>query len=250
VKYETSLENRSFLIVDDEPFSRDIVRRMLVELNPRQLDTAQNGAEAMTLLRQADSFYDCVITDFNMAPINGLELLKAIRTGAERIPRNIPVVMLTGHTDAELVGMAIALDAHAFLAKPVSFTVLCDRVGRVLADPGPLRPAIAYSVIPVPTTPPSRTETREGGKSFALESDFQGKTATPAAEPKRREKQFALKDAPPNSVLSRPFTTKTGTMLLGADAVLTPRMLNRLRDITDLDSVVDKVWVYADAQEA
>jgi two-component system chemotaxis response regulator CheY len=249
VKYETSLENRSFLIVDDEPFSRDIVRRMIAELHPRELAAAQSGEEALALLNQGDSFYDCVITDFSMAPINGLELLKAIRTSSARIPRNLPVVMLTGHTDAELVGTAIALDAHAFLAKPVSFTVLCDRIGRVLADPGPVRPAIAYAVIPVPSSQARSAETREGGKSFALESDFTAnQPATPAApvETKRREKQFLLSEAPPGGVLSRPFTTKTGTMLLGIDAVLTPRMLNRLRDITDLDSVVDKVWVYVD----
>jgi two-component system chemotaxis response regulator CheY len=241
VKYETSLENRSFLVVDDEPFSRDIVRRMIAELSPRQLATAQNGEEALELLNQGDSFYDCVITDFNMAPVNGLELLKSIRTSAERISRSLPVVMLTAHADAELIGTAIALDAHAFLAKPVSFNVLCDRIGRVLADPGPVRPAIAYSVIPVPSAQARSSEAREGAKSFALASDF-----TAPAEEKRREKQFHVSEAPPGSVLSRPFTTKTGTLLLGIDAVLTPRMLNRLRDIVDLDCVVDKVWVYLD----
>ena len=249
MKYETSLENRSFLIVDDEPFSRDIVRRMIAELSPRQLDTAESGEEALSLLNKGDSFYDCVITDFNMAPINGLELLKAIRTSTERISRSLPVVMLTGHTDAELVGTAIALDAHAFLAKPVSFTVLCDRIGRVLADPGPVRPAIAYAVIPVPSSQTARVETRQSGKSLALEAEFTANkppTTTSAPEPKRREKQFPLSEAPPGSVLSRPFTTKSGTMLLGPDSALTPRMLNRLRDITDLDTVVDKVWVYVD----
>ena len=256
VKYETSLENRSFLIVDDEPFSRDIVRRMLAELNPRQLDTAESGKEALELLRKSDAFYDCVITDFSMKPINGLELLKAIRTSTERISRSLPVVMLTGHTDSDLVGLAIALDAHAFLAKPVSFNLLCDRIGRVLADPGPVRPAIAYSVIPVPASPAQSggdtqpgSKAQDGGKSFALQSDFnQAKpfTTAPPAEAKRRERQFALTEAPAGSVLSRPFTTKTGTVLLGAEAVLSPRMLSRLRDITALDSVVDKVWVYTD----
>jgi two-component system, chemotaxis family, chemotaxis protein CheY len=247
VKYETSLENRSFLIVDDEPFSRDIVRRMMAELKPRQLDTAESGEEALQLLMRGDAFYDCVITDFSMAPINGLELLKTIRTSTKRISRSLPVVMLTGHTDSDLVGTAIALDAHAFLAKPVSFKLLCDRLARVIADPGPVRPSIAYSVIPVPSSERPRAETREGAKSMALESDFApSKPFTPAtpAEPKRHEKQLDLSEVPPGSVLSRPFTTKTGTMLLGADAVLTPRMLNRLRDITDLDTVVDKVWVY------
>jgi two-component system chemotaxis response regulator CheY len=246
---DNSLAHHSYLIVDDEPFSRDIVRRMIAETNPRHIDTAESGTEALALLRRDDAEYDCVITDFNMEPINGLDLLKAIRVGTERVPRDLPVIMLTGHSDAELVGTAIALDAHAFLAKPVSFNTLCERLVRVLADPASVRPAIAYSVIPTASRRPGAPESREQGKSFALQSEFEDAKATGTAkpaEPKRRERQLSLSETPANSVLSRAFTTKNGTVLLGADSVLTLRMLNRLRDVTALETVVDKVWIFVE----
>ena len=81
------LADRSFLVADDEPFSRDLLRSMLNQLRPRRVITVTNGAEALEALRADSAYYDCVITDFKMEPVNGLELLKTIRIGTTDIRR-------------------------------------------------------------------------------------------------------------------------------------------------------------------
>ena len=130
-----------FLIVDDEQFSRSLMERMLCVLGGTKIALASDGGEAFEVLLDASKPIDCVLTDINMSPVNGLELLKAIRVGYGDIDRATPVIFFSGLVDMELVPPAIQLDVNGFLAKPVSKTILEKRIMAAIKS-SPIDPAI------------------------------------------------------------------------------------------------------------
>lgn len=113
-KATDSVAGLRFLVVDDHKFSRHITIEALKWLDATKIDEAQDASEAIALLQGAASMdrkslasnatakrlelsddrlfgqgkFDCVITDFNMSPLNGLHLLKAIRTGDAKCARH------------------------------------------------------------------------------------------------------------------------------------------------------------------
>jgi YesN/AraC family two-component response regulator len=112
---------KRFLIVDDEPFMLSIIERMLAIGNPREILKANSGRAALDLLSKDGGKFDCIISDCNMKPVNGLQFLMAVRGGMNpRIPREQPFIMLTGHGDVEVVKTAVQLDVSGYLVKPVA----------------------------------------------------------------------------------------------------------------------------------
>ncbi len=154
--------SRTVLIVDDQAFVRQMMRRALTGLGEYQILEAADGLEAIKLMGniQAKSGsaaqsasgtkIDCIVSDINMLPMNGLEFLKAIRVGLAPIPRNTPVVMLTGHAEKHFIATAIALDANGFLVKPVSANVFQTRIERAIASPTEPKAAADYALLIVP----------------------------------------------------------------------------------------------------
>lgn len=123
-----SLGGLTVLLVDDENFSRKLVAGLLADMGAPTVLEAANGEEALTIL--GDRAVDLIISDFNMPKIHGLELLRAVRTGSSRA---MPFAMLTGYSEKMLVDLALALDANAFLIKPVSKDGLKNRLIKMLA---------------------------------------------------------------------------------------------------------------------
>lgn len=148
---KTDLSSYSILLVDDETYSRQTVARLLKDMGNPTIHLAEDGAEALEVLHKNPDV-DFVISDFKMPNFNGLQLLKAIRTGNTDIKRGTPFAMLTGYSERHLVDRALALDINAFLAKPVSKKSLSARLDKMLApDDGKmaLKPADAYEDVAV-----------------------------------------------------------------------------------------------------
>ena len=72
---------RRFLVADDETFMLGIIERMLLAFRPRGILKVTDGGAAIDKLNDDPTPVDCIIADFNMKPVNGLQLLKKIRTG-------------------------------------------------------------------------------------------------------------------------------------------------------------------------
>ena len=123
------LSGRRVLVADDVMYSRSIVRWLLRDFGDPRVHQAANGKEALGYLRVG---VDAVISDFNMPEMQGLELLKAVRTGQQNINRATPFAMLTAYSDKHLVDVALALDVNAFLIKPVSKRAFSTRLERML----------------------------------------------------------------------------------------------------------------------
>jgi CheY-like chemotaxis protein len=124
-----------FLVVDDHFFMASLVRDILRGLGAKSVELAPNGVVAMDRLN--NQVFDLVICDIAMKPFNGLQLLAAIRAGLALEDKHLPVIMLTGHTDKEMVESAKALGADGFLAKPTSMKDLAAKIEHVIFNRRP-----------------------------------------------------------------------------------------------------------------
>ena len=124
---QVDLSERTILLVDDVEFSRTIVAHMLDGLGKPKILKAADGLQATQVLRQHPEV-DVVISDFNMPVMNGLGLLKRIRSGEAGRNPALPFAMLTGYSDKKLVDIALLLDVNAFIVKPVSQDSIAKRL--------------------------------------------------------------------------------------------------------------------------
>lgn len=108
------LEHFKVLVVDDTTTSRMLVTDALQEMGIRKLAIAKDGEQALRMMMDQPSHL--VISDFNMPKLDGLQLLKAIRSYGPT--RTTPFILLTGKGDRELLQRAIALGVNNFITKP------------------------------------------------------------------------------------------------------------------------------------
>lgn len=116
------------LVVDDSRVARKIVCGMLAANGFVNLDEASSGKEALDLL--ARRTYRLVISDWNMLPVSGLELLAAIRR-SERYGQ-LPFIMATAKTGRKFLEIARDNGATFYLEKPFSAHDLIVRVKSAL----------------------------------------------------------------------------------------------------------------------
>ena len=125
------IENLSVLLVEDEPFLRKVTEQVLSNFGFTKIYTAENGEQALDVFDSAD--IDILLTDIQMPILNGLELLRTIRSGYGHLERSLPVIIFTGLDDIETLGSAIALDVNGFLIKPIKPETFSQAILKVLS---------------------------------------------------------------------------------------------------------------------
>jgi len=115
------------LIVDDNKVNRILLARAVEQLG-HQIETADNGKQALEKLR-ADSF-DLVLLDIEMPEMDGYQVLEACLQDDEL--RNIPVIMTSSLDEIDSVVKCIELGAEDYLNKPVNPVLLRARVNASL----------------------------------------------------------------------------------------------------------------------
>lgn len=121
------------LVVDDNPFMRQVVRSLLVHLGVKMVLEAGDGIDALETIRATSP--DIVVLDWEMPLLNGPELVRIVRSpGAFPVP-DVPIIMLTGHGERWRVVEAARLGINEFLCKPVSAKALFDRIVSILLKP-------------------------------------------------------------------------------------------------------------------
>ncbi len=104
--------HRKVLIVDDEFIERQMLGAMLSD--HYEVDYAENGLEALNMIRDEKLTLSLIILDLHMPELDGYSLLKIIRADSEL--RRIPVIVLTSEKDAEV--KSLQLGAADFISKP------------------------------------------------------------------------------------------------------------------------------------
>lgn len=122
---------RRVLVVDDDPATLDVVRRML-ELRGIQVDTASSGPEALERLRQ-DPLPHVILLDVMMPHMSGHEVLRSIR--ADERTAELPVIFLTAKSQDEDVLEAYSEGADYYITKPFTSSQVLYGIGLVLGDP-------------------------------------------------------------------------------------------------------------------
>ncbi len=152
------------LVVDDSQINRDVVERLL-NAEGAQVVVAENGREALDILRNAKVTIDVVLMDIQMPVMDGLTAIRAIR-GELRLS-DLPVIALTaGVLDKERHQVFIA-GANDFVSKPIDLEALIDtlksRTARAQVRDTEKHSAATPAFEPVPGLNPSWAERSFGG---------------------------------------------------------------------------------------
>lgn len=258
------LKDRSLLVVDDQPFIRGIVSRALKALGAKSVVEAADGFAAVQqiggqasgstldqLLKDNPAFaedlvsnrptIDCVVTDIRMFPMNGLELLKAIRLGMTNLAKDTPVLMMSAHSDESLIGAAIALDANGFALKPISQQTICDKVLRALANRVTLKPEEVYKLLVVPSLNEKDLFT---DTAASMDKMVQLITAMDVAKLRGDAAVTvpwqALRE---HDVLAEALSTVTGTLVVPAGTHVTVALTKALEDLSGMVELQAQVKV-------
>lgn len=118
-------EKKHILIADDEEEIRKCLKRFLT-MKGYRISMAENGREAMDIIEREK--IDLVITDMEMPEMNGMELLASVK----EFNGNLPVVMITGYSDAEKTVTALREGASDFINKPFRMQDINESISRLL----------------------------------------------------------------------------------------------------------------------
>jgi len=120
--------NLPILIVDDYKTMLRIIRNLLRQSGFTNVDEASDGSEALARLR--DKEYGLVISDWNMQPMTGLELLREVR--ADGALTALPFIMITAESKAENVVAAKEAGVNNYIVKPFNAETLKAKITSVL----------------------------------------------------------------------------------------------------------------------
>jgi two-component system chemotaxis response regulator CheY len=123
--------NIPILIVDDYKTMLRIIRNLLRQLEFQNVEEASDGASALQALEQQD--FALVISDWNMEPMTGLQLLREVRKSPRL--KHIPFIMITAESKTENVIAAKEAGVSNYIVKPFNAETLKAKLASVL---GPL----------------------------------------------------------------------------------------------------------------
>jgi len=136
---EYNLARCNVLLVEDNVYIRNTLEDLLRQFQFGRISTAENGEDAIDYLKSmkmaGNPGPDIVLSDLVMAPINGLLLLRWVRTAKDSPNRMVPYMMVSGAADREYVNSARDLGVTEFLAKPFSAVSVYERVLEVIDFP-------------------------------------------------------------------------------------------------------------------
>lgn len=118
----------SVLVVDDFSSMREIIRNILRQLGIRNIDVAEDGSSAVPKLSKKS--YDVALVDFNMPRMNGVELIKHIRSNEKT--KSMPIIMITAEAKKENIVSAVDAGVSDYIVKPFTAGILEDKLLRVL----------------------------------------------------------------------------------------------------------------------
>lgn len=118
------------LVVDDYKTMLRIIRNLLKQLGFNNVDEATDGAAALSKMRGKN--YGLVISDWNMEPMTGFELLKEIRS--DNILKALPFIMITAESKTDNVIAAKKAGVNNYIVKPFNAATLKGKMQAVLGE--------------------------------------------------------------------------------------------------------------------
>lgn len=123
-------KNMPILIVDDYKTMLRIIKTLLKQLGFDNVDEATDGGMALGMLKQKK--YGMVISDWNMEPVTGFELLKSVRADAEL--KSLPFILITAESKTENVIAAKQAGVNNYIVKPFNADTLKMKLTSVIGE--------------------------------------------------------------------------------------------------------------------
>jgi two-component system chemotaxis response regulator CheY len=120
--------NIKVLVVDDYKTMTRIIRNLLKQIEVNDSDEAADGHEALAKLRAGH--FQLVISDWNMQPMTGLDLLREVRADARL--KDMPFIMVTAESKTENVVAAKQAGVSNYIVKPFNAETLRDKIAKVM----------------------------------------------------------------------------------------------------------------------
>ena len=120
------------LVVEDSPTMRQLLVYALKRIPQMQTIEAADGVDALKKL--ASARFDIILTDINMPIMDGLKLVKRVRTDA--VHKDVPIVVITTESAEEDRQRALSLGANAYITKPIQAPQVIAKVKELLGIEG------------------------------------------------------------------------------------------------------------------
>ena len=144
---EKAMEGLVVLIADSNAYTRRLTRMMLTNLGTKSIYESGDGVAALDAIRTINP--DVMILDWDMAILDGREVMSIVRSPGIFPKPNLPIIMLSDRALRSRVTVAIRLGVHEFLVKPISPKTLQQRLLSIMLNPRPMVRAGKY-YIPMP----------------------------------------------------------------------------------------------------
>ncbi len=125
-------KNMNVLVVDDYQTMVRIIKNLLKQLGFNNVDEATDGQTALTLINSKS--YGLVISDWNMEPMSGLDLLKSVRSSANDNISKVPFIMVTAESKTENVIAAKQAGVNNYIVKPFNAETLKSKIASVIGE--------------------------------------------------------------------------------------------------------------------
>ena len=115
------------LIVDDFSTMRRIIKNLLRDLGYNNTSEADDGLTALPMLQTGQ--FDFLVTDWNMPGMQGIDLLKAVRSDASI--SSLPVLMVTAESKREQIVEAAQAGVNGYIVKPFTAQTLKEKIDKI-----------------------------------------------------------------------------------------------------------------------
>ena len=132
---EIDFKKLRILVIDDLSFTRQLIIRLVEELGVEKVSVAADGAKGLTVFDESVEGFDLIICDLEMPIMDGFEFVSKLRQKAPHPNADVPVLIVTGHSEPEIVHQAVETGIHGYLMKPVSKQELERRIIAALSSP-------------------------------------------------------------------------------------------------------------------
>lgn len=125
-------QDSKFIIIDDFATMRKIIKKVLSELGYTNIDEAEDGAKALPMIQSATSSgqpYKCIISDWNMPNMQGIDLLKACK--ADPNLKAIPFMLVTAEGEQKQIIEAAKAGVSDYVVKPFNAQTLKEKLQKV-----------------------------------------------------------------------------------------------------------------------
>ena len=130
---DNPLARLTVLVIEDEPFTRTVVARVVAGLGCAAVLESGDAVSGLETLRSRP--VDVVLCDLDMKPLNGLDLLRGLRTSDSEAERRLPLIFVTGRATTQVVEHLREGGAREVLGKPFSPLHLIHLIHRFTGDP-------------------------------------------------------------------------------------------------------------------